>query len=264
MKIRILSIVIMVAFLINIVSTKSTAQETNSVEIGQIYKVVVPTSYSFTVDPYQVLDEDSMITSPEFAIINKSSMPIQVDASFRLTAKEGVVLDTKKSRNSVGGNTENNEIWLAAVFDSGINRLITIDKILTTNSGDIVYKYIDGDKVEYSTSPVLNLTKIGNKKKANSVNDKKEEQDEDDKNNIGQTEKPISVVSGSALEIENEVSGSGEPISTVSGSAVILGSDLISNNQYEMQIDESVNVATEEKMEREIESVSGAVLTIKK
>ena len=146
MKRRICSIIFILSFILNFISSEVFAQTFQPEEVASspIYNVVVPTNYSFIVDPYEFFDKNSMIASPEFNLINKSSVPVQVDISFQITTKEGVVLSILNNRNEVNASSMEKQIWLAAVFDKGISRKLLRSKVLMTPMGDIVYKYEDG------------------------------------------------------------------------------------------------------------------------
>jgi len=220
MKKRILSIIIILAIFLNIMPTEVSAQKTNADTPSPIYKVVVPTNYSFIVDPYKIIDENSMISSPEFCVINKSSVPIEIDISFQLSAKEGVLLDIMEARNMVGSNSYNKEIWLAVVFNSNINNVISENKILRTKQGDIVYRYSDGIGTNtVSGSAVSIKTEEDELQKETYIIRKPGEYviAETDKNEKEEkkVKDSIKAVSGSAILVK-------ETVKAVSGSAILL------------------------------------------
>ncbi len=71
-----------------------------SVDFSQaVYKVSVSTKVNVYLDPYELLEEGSNITSDDFTVINKSSVPIAVNATVQLngTAEQNVTLvETKE------------------------------------------------------------------------------------------------------------------------------------------------------------------------
>ena len=204
-KKQIVAILIFTVVFLNILPSGVYADELAPETPSPVYNVVVPTSYEFTVDPNKVIDNNSMIASPEYYIINKSDIPIQLDMSFKLETKEGVVLDVKDSRRAVSSKSPNYEIWFAVLFQSKIKRTITQEKQLMTDQGNIVYSYRNGDSVLYSIDPILF------KKERIEIIEEAAEEDSD---------KPVSSVSGSAISVSGSSITVVSPAESVSGSAI--------------------------------------------
>ena len=301
MKKRILSTIIILAIFLNIISPKVYAQETNTEEASPIYKVVVPTNYSFIVDPYEILDEDSMIASPEFNIINKSSIPIKVHISFQISAKEGVILDIKNATNMVSDISYNNEIWIAAVFSTNNEKEITKFKILKTQQGDVIYQYLE-EQVEETAeavsgsaislqndenNPIQNVEQAEETAQAVSGSAISVQNDEINPiQNVEQVEETAQAVSGSAISVQNDeinpiqnVEQADETTQAVSGSAISVQNDEINPIQNGEQVEETVQavsgsaisvqnnennpIQNGEQDEETVQAVSGSAITAK-
>ena len=116
----------------------STAVET------PIYKVVVPTSMEFVIDPYELMGNGSSITSDDIQIINRSNVNVKVDMELTATAAEGVTL-----KDTAVGVTETDNSKLAYVV-AQIPSAVTETEVsgkLDYNSGTYSIGN-DGDKYE--------------------------------------------------------------------------------------------------------------------
>lgn len=132
-----------------------------------VYRVVLPTSYEITVDSYQLLSDGSMIDSPYYYILNKGENPVMIHISFQLYSKEGIAINLVKERNQVRKSHHEYDIWFAILFDNENPIITTYDKLLRTESGDIVYEYqlkklderpLDLDKIQIGEEKIEVIT----------------------------------------------------------------------------------------------------------
>jgi|GEM_PF-3580675 len=200
-----------------------------------VYKVIVPTDYSFTVDPYEIVDEGSMIGSPDFYIINKSNVPIQLDLSLKIGAREGIELDVKSTKAEVNHEGDLKQIWFAAAVPLSVDTTRTENIPLQNADGKQVYSYGDNYSIHAILSSEIEVAEdkestseaVKVRTLKESTVDKEEIQTE---NIIAQTEKKLTQVdvksaSGSAILYTNPTSATGSAIQlmqvvTVSGGAI--------------------------------------------
>lgn len=81
------------------------------------YKIVVPTSLDFAVDPFQQKGQ-SQIYSKDFYMVNKSNVPVQLDCGVTLTAGTGVIL--KNSAEEVTETNSDKLIYMEAEIPGAV------------------------------------------------------------------------------------------------------------------------------------------------
>ena len=135
----------------NIVTDIASAYDDLSRTDSSVIKVVLPTDVNFFIDPYEIIEEGTMIISRDFNIINKSSVPIKVDMSFKLSAENDIPLYIKRERHAVSRNNGDREIWFAAVFSNDIEQKVTSLREINIDEGiTLLQKPINNN----SSSPI--------------------------------------------------------------------------------------------------------------
>ena len=244
MKRKIYSVFISMLIFLYCISPNAYAQEEYYQEIGPIYNVVVPTSYHITVDPNLYLDKASMITSPEYYIINKSSVPIQMDIAFKLISKDSIILDVKNSPKEVEDIPQESDIWFAAAFHTRIIKEVTEERILTSMQGETIYQYWNGEQVIYSISPRLVLKERVEARLEQSV-----------KLDRIEPPSPAETASGSAITVGTVRGGA----VTATGSAITTGA--VSGAAITAPIMETSLQRSQLVEENSVEAVSGGAIT---
>ena len=101
----------------------------------KVIKVVLPTDINFFIDPYEIMEEGTMIISSDFNIINKSSVPIRMDMSFEIFTEDDISLNFKNERHAVNSNSGERDIWFAAVFSRDIEHTVKTKREIALGKG---------------------------------------------------------------------------------------------------------------------------------
>ena len=87
-----------------------------------VYKIVVPTSYDFAVDPFEQMDEGSQIASSDYYVINKSNVNVTTDISFKLAKNSAVSTTLADKKASYDEDTHTKGYLDIAASPSAIDK----------------------------------------------------------------------------------------------------------------------------------------------
>lgn len=189
MKKRIFSIVLS-AMLVGSLSIASVSADISSDGLGTalsdvnvdvtlgvknpVYKIVVPTSYTFAVDPFEQMTPGSQIGSADYHVINKSNVNVTTDISFKLAKSSNTMADKKatydasetkdttypngylsiaSSPDTVETDKNAASLWIgaAAAYKVTTTKTADVNKLYTNSttavSGAVIYKN-DADETD--------------------------------------------------------------------------------------------------------------------
>jgi len=122
--------------------------------VNPIYKVVLPTDYSFALDAFEQTDAGTMISSSDFYFINKSNVAVQLNVAMKIAAADGVTLDIKDTKAEVIATDDTKQLWFGAVASTASLTTETTDEVaLETSAEEAIYSY-ETDPVTYGISSV--------------------------------------------------------------------------------------------------------------
>lgn len=112
----------------------------DSTVVNPSYKVVVPTTLVFGIDPFQQKGQ-SQIYSEDFYVINKSNVPVQLDCAVTLTAGTDVVI--KDAEADVTETNADKLVYMAAEIAGDVTETSAAAAAYSTalkKDGDDVYE----------------------------------------------------------------------------------------------------------------------------
>lgn len=111
---------------------------TNEVE-NVVLNVILPTSLDFALDPYELNKENTQIKSTDYAIINKSSVAVQVEFELSAALNEGVELvDDVTELSKDDTEMKDKKLYFAAV---GAKSVGDTAPTFANTQGSYVYDY---------------------------------------------------------------------------------------------------------------------------
>lgn len=185
MKKRIVSAMLAAMMVLSVTTPALAANNDSATQTGNvtmntqvknpIYKVSVPTTMDFIIDPFEQITQGSQITSKDFSFVNKSNVPIELDVALAVTAGQDVSIVAEADVNEDDADaklayiaaeiasavTETEDTTLIAYEDSNTGvGAVTLTSVYKDETGDApVYFYTVGSSgLSAIENEVVNVT----------------------------------------------------------------------------------------------------------